>query len=131
MMMSSICPQFTPSLTARGPLIKLWVLNVVGFCFVNPLMKKDLVFFPNLQDEKKEKDCKVVDVVVVNQKKDEDEEDWLPPPPRKIPNSGSGFIEDKTLQELRFVYPQFSIVIIYRREKIGFWWMNDNGLTRM
>ncbi|KAM0945888.1 putative Rad60/SUMO-like domain, Ubiquitin-like domain superfamily [Dioscorea sansibarensis] len=52
-------------------------------------------------DEKKEKDCKVVDVVVVNQKKDEDEEDWLPPPPRKIPNSGSGFIEDKTLQELR------------------------------
>lgn len=61
---------------------------------------------PNLQDKKKEKDCKVVDVVQVNQKKDEDEEDWLPPPPRKIPNSGSGFIEDKTLQELRFVYPQ-------------------------
>ncbi|XP_039121317.1 uncharacterized protein LOC120258043 [Dioscorea cayenensis subsp. rotundata] len=52
-------------------------------------------------DKKKEKDCKVVDVVQVNQKKDEDEEDWLPPPPRKIPNSGSGFIEDKTLQELR------------------------------
>ncbi|KAJ0971588.1 hypothetical protein J5N97_019547 [Dioscorea zingiberensis] len=48
-------------------------------------------------DEKREKDCKVVGVAEVVQ---EDEEDWLPPPP-KIPNSGSGFIEDKTLQELR------------------------------